>query len=98
MGAAPRVWASSWPTSPATCSPSCPCRDAGPVPDLLLAAGHAGTEPDDPQLAAITLADGTDAWSLPLDSLVVKGGLAVDAAGRVVVSLEDGRVVCLGKQ
>jgi len=67
-------------------------------PDLLLAAGHAGAlEPSDPQLAAITLADGTEAWSLPLDSLVVKGGLAVDSAGRVVVSLEDGRVMCLGK-
>jgi len=68
-------------------------------PGLLLAAGHMGAlEPSKPQLAAITLADGTDAWSVPLDSLVVKGGLAVDAAARVFVSLEDGRVVCLGKQ
>jgi len=64
--------------------------------DTLLAAGHTGAlEPSEPQLAAIALADGTEAWSMPLASLVVKGGLAMDAAGRVFVSLEDGRVVCL---
>jgi outer membrane protein assembly factor BamB len=65
-------------------------------PELLLAASHTGAfDPSEPQLSAITLADGTEAWSTSLDSLVVKGGLAVDAAGRVFVSLEDGRVACL---
>jgi len=67
-------------------------------PELLLAAGHTGNEPSDPQLAAIGLADGTETWSMPLGAPVVKGGLAVDKARRILLALEDGSVICLADE
>ena len=64
--------------------------------DTLLAAGQAGA-PDARSafLAAVDLKDGTDVWSKQLPASVVKGGTAIDGEGRIVVSLENGQVVCL---
>jgi outer membrane protein assembly factor BamB len=62
--------------------------------ERLLATGHAPSTPDQPFLAAMNVADGRDAWleSLPADA--VKGGAAIDHAGRVYVSLENGQLLC----
>lgn len=62
--------------------------------DLLLAAGHPDAAPDKTFLAAINVADGTDAWLHPLPAEAVPGGVAVDHAGRVYVSLENGDLLC----
>jgi len=58
--------------------------------DKLLAAGQA----ESAFLAAIDLKDGTDVWSKQLPASVVKGGTAIDGDRRIVVSLENGQVVC----
>jgi len=63
--------------------------------NTLLTAGHTGpAEEPKPFLAAIDIEGGKNVWSIPLDTHVVRGGVAVDAGGRVFVSLEDGRVGC----
>jgi hypothetical protein len=65
-------------------------------PDALLAAGSDGTKtPVEHFVAAVKLADGTDLWCEKLPASVVKGGAAVDHAGRIFVALDDGRVICL---
>ena len=67
--------------------------------DVLLAAGD---RPADGArgafLAAINVGDGQDIWREPLPAKVVKGGLAVNAAGQVFVSLENGELVCFAGQ
>ena len=40
------------------------------------------------------IADGRDAWLEPLPADAVKGGAAIDHAGRVFVSLENGQLRC----
>jgi outer membrane protein assembly factor BamB len=45
-------------------------------------------------LMAYNWKDGSVLWSRSLPASAVQHGLAVDAHGRVVVALEDGRVVC----
>ena len=60
----------------------------------LLATGHAEKSPDSPFLVAINVADGTDLWRKDLPADAVKGGAAVDAAGRVFVTLENGQLMC----
>jgi outer membrane protein assembly factor BamB len=62
--------------------------------DRLLATGHADQTPEKPFLVAINIADGTDLWTKELPADAVKGGTAVDAAGRVFVSLENGQLMC----
>jgi outer membrane protein assembly factor BamB len=51
-------------------------------------------ERPEPWLMALTVADGTTVWSQPLPAPAVPWGVLVDRDGRVVVSLEDGGVVC----
>ncbi|HUT09716.1 MAG TPA: PQQ-binding-like beta-propeller repeat protein [Thermoguttaceae bacterium] len=63
--------------------------------DVLLTAGRTG--PQDAAesfLAAMDVKTGEDVWYQKLPAGVVKGGTAVDADGHIVVSLEDGRVIC----
>ncbi|MCP4510375.1 MAG: hypothetical protein GY826_28710, partial [Fuerstiella sp.] len=60
----------------------------------LLATGHADQRPEKPFLVAINIADGTDVWTKHLPADAVKGGTAVDAAGRVFVTLENGQLMC----
>ncbi len=45
-------------------------------------------------LAAVSLADGKVLWKQPLPAAPSGWGLAVDASGRILVSLQDGRVLC----
>jgi outer membrane protein assembly factor BamB len=62
--------------------------------DQLLATGHVDNEPDKPFLVAINPADGTDIWKANLPAEAVKGGTAVDASGRIYVTLENGQLLC----
>jgi len=48
------------------------------------------------QIVALNLADGEVLWSQPLPAPPVTWGVAVDRDGRVVVTLEDGQVLCFG--
>jgi len=65
-------------------------------PDSLLAAGSHGTRTSvEHFVAAVDLADGSDLWFEKLPASAVKGGAAVDHAGRIFVALDDGRVICL---
>ena len=45
-------------------------------------------------VAALAVDDGKLLWSHPLPAAPVPWGLALDHAGRVVVVLADGRVIC----
>ncbi len=47
-------------------------------------------------IAAMDPADGKILWRRPLPAPPVMFGVAIDRAGRVLVALQDGRVVCLG--
>ncbi|MBA7664852.1 Outer membrane protein assembly factor BamB [subsurface metagenome] len=65
-------------------------------PDVLLAAGLRTTgDKAASSLAAIRIKDGTVIWRKELPAPVVKGGVAVDSKGRIVVALENGRIVCV---
>ncbi|MFO8011953.1 MAG: PQQ-binding-like beta-propeller repeat protein [Phycisphaerae bacterium] len=48
-------------------------------------------------LAARATGGKAERWHRPLPAAPVRWGVAVDRDGRIVVSLEDGRVVCFGK-
>jgi len=50
----------------------------------------------DKQIVALNLANGQVLWSRPLPAPPVTWGVAVDRDGRVVVTLEDGQVLCFG--
>ncbi len=63
------------------------------APDKLVAAGQ---EESRAFLEAIDLLDGSVLWREELPARPVKGGLAPDAQGRVLVSLVDGRILCYG--
>lgn len=66
-------------------------------PSSLLAAGNNGPKsPVEHFVAAVNLADGSDLWYEKLPAPAVKGGTAVDHAGRMFVALNDGRIICLG--
>jgi outer membrane protein assembly factor BamB len=65
-------------------------------PDKLLATGHADRTPDKPFLVAINMTDGADAWSHNLPADAVKGGTAINADGRIFVTLENGQLLCFG--
>jgi outer membrane protein assembly factor BamB len=62
--------------------------------DRLLAAGHSGGEKPKDFLATIDIESGKDIWSHKLPSTPVKGGTALDSAGRIYVTLENGQLVC----
>ncbi len=49
------------------------------------------------EVVALDIKSGTKLWSQPLPAAPVTWGMAVDRDGRVVVSLEDGQVVCFGQ-
>ncbi len=69
------------------------------TPTAILAAGHTGaSEQEVPLLAAIDPTTGADLWRHELPSAAVRGGLAVDHAGRIVVVLDDGRVVVFAQR
>jgi hypothetical protein len=63
------------------------------TPEVLLAAGPTQSG-DGGHVSAISLADGNVLWRQDLDSVPVKGGLALDAQQRIVVTLESGQMLC----
>ncbi|MHB1034918.1 MAG: outer membrane protein assembly factor BamB family protein [Pirellulales bacterium] len=68
---------------------------------VLVAGPQRGKTPGEAAasvLAALDPAGGKMLWSQPLPASPVLSGLAVDRAGRMVVALEDGRVVCFGAE
>jgi outer membrane protein assembly factor BamB len=48
------------------------------------------------ELAAYRISDGRSLWKRPLETRPVPWGLAMDRNGRVLVSLEGGKVACFG--
>ncbi|MCA9057896.1 MAG: PQQ-binding-like beta-propeller repeat protein, partial [Planctomycetaceae bacterium] len=62
--------------------------------EQLLAAGHPDNVPEEPFLASININDGTDAWVEKLPAVAVKGGTAIDSAGRIYVATENGLLLC----
>ena len=62
--------------------------------DELLATFHPDDKPQQSQLVRLDIRTGADreVHSLPADA--VKGGTAVDAAGHVFVTLENGQLLC----
>ncbi|MFT5326688.1 MAG: outer membrane protein assembly factor BamB [Planctomycetaceae bacterium] len=62
--------------------------------DRLLGAGHPDEKPEESFLAAINVKDGSDLWVQKLPATAVKGGIAVDASGKILVSLENGQLLC----
>jgi outer membrane protein assembly factor BamB len=62
--------------------------------DRLLLACHTDGVPEKPYLVLINIEDGTDIWQQSLPALPVKGGTAIDHAGRIFVSLENGQLCC----
>ena len=48
------------------------------------------------QVRALDKATGAPRWEQPLPALPLPDGLCIDRAGRVIVCLEDGRILCVG--
>jgi outer membrane protein assembly factor BamB len=63
----------------------------------LLATGHPDQKPEESFLAAINTDDGSDLWIEKLPAPAVKGGSAIDAAGRIFVVLENGEMICYSR-
>jgi outer membrane protein assembly factor BamB len=66
--------------------------------DELLATGHPDDKPQQPQLIRLDVRTGADQEVHALPAGAVKGGTAVDAAGHVFVTLENGQLVCFQGQ
>src|SRR5262249_28040007 len=67
---------------------------------LVTGLNRAPKEPRkvDAGLSAIDLGDGKLLWKQPLPATPVAWGLALDRAGRIVVTLTDGRVLCFDRE
>jgi len=66
-------------------------------PDVLVGAGHLDSEPaNNSFLGAAKIEDGQLIWHEDLPGTVVKAGIAANAQGQIVVSLETGQVLCFG--
>ena len=64
--------------------------------DILLATGVRMTDNELISfLAAIRIDNGTVLWRKKLSAPAVKGGVAIDSESRIVVALENGKVVCV---
>lgn len=66
--------------------------------DELLATFHPDDKPQESQLIRLDIRTGADREVHPLPADAVKGGTAVDAAGHVFVTLENGRLMCFKKE
>ncbi|MBC8325201.1 MAG: PQQ-binding-like beta-propeller repeat protein [Verrucomicrobia subdivision 3 bacterium] len=62
----------------------------------LLGVGDQGAEKD-PFITLINLKTGNDEWTAKLPAQPIKGGASIDSAGRIWVTLVDGRVMCFEK-
>ncbi len=56
------------------------------------------TRPAPFQLLACKTADGSKLWSYELPSAPIRHGLALDSEDRIVIPLDEGRVLCLAGQ
>ncbi len=64
--------------------------------DVLLGAGTRMINGKSTSLlVAVRIKDGTSLWHRELTAPVVKGGIAIDRKGRIVVTLENGKIVCM---
>jgi outer membrane protein assembly factor BamB len=67
-------------------------------PELLVAAGDIKTESTVKAcLTAFRLKNGQRVWTQELPATPVKGGTAIDHAGQIYVSTEDGRLLCFAR-
>jgi hypothetical protein len=62
----------------------------------LAVAQNAVVMADTKKVTALSLKDGKTLWSEALPAAPVPWGMAVDRDGRVILTLVDGRVICLG--
>lgn len=62
----------------------------------IAVCGNAVVVAKDSEIIALSLEDGKVLWQKPLPSPPVQWGIAVDSGGRIIVTLEDGRVLCFG--
>ena len=49
------------------------------------------------KVVVLDLQTGNVLWSKPLPAAPVSHGLAVDGQGRIVVTLQDGQIMCFGE-
>jgi len=63
----------------------------------LAVAKNAVVIADSTRIAAVELGSGRRLWSQTLPSAPVPWGMAVDRTGRVILTLVDGQVICIGK-
>lgn len=61
---------------------------------VLLATGHSESAPAKAFLTAINTQDGSELWKHNLPADAVKGGTAIDASGKVYVTLVNGQLLC----
>ncbi len=64
------------------------------TPEVLITGGPSSARGEVAQLSAISLNDGSVLWHEPLESVPVKAGIAIDSHQRIVVTLENGKLVC----
>lgn len=70
-----------------------------PMASNLFGEGKQGTggwKETPREVVAVSLEDGKTLWTHPLPGMPVRWGVALDREGRVVVTLADGRVLCIG--
>lgn len=60
----------------------------------LLATGHVAEREDAPFIVSIDPQDGKDRWLKPLPANAVKGGVAIDADGRLYIVMDNGEMAC----
>ena len=66
---------------------------------MVLAAGKSMLPPREPAtfcLESLSVQDGSLLWKVPLPAAAVEGGIVVNRDGRIVVSLQNGQIMCLG--
>jgi outer membrane protein assembly factor BamB len=66
------------------------------TPQTLIAGGPAKDDQRLGRLSAINMENGKTQWVKELPSVPVKAGIAMDHQHRIVVSLEDGQILCYG--
>jgi outer membrane protein assembly factor BamB len=62
---------------------------------LLVAAAAGSAVRNKPVLTRVNFPDGKLTWTVPLPAAPVLHGLAIDSAGRMIVTLKDGSLVCI---
>lgn len=60
----------------------------------LIASGHTTDDADANRLLAFGIDDGSPLWRHDLPGQVTKGGIAIDATGKIYLTLENGQLLC----